>query len=360
MSLYDEEDNPLTDREVLWVSHNGQVATVDEEGVVTARAPGRATITARAGEASASVDVHVSFDIERVAAGAGFGCAAAIDKVYCWDDQGVQEVSTETVRDLSLSGSRGCLVSTDRKVFCFDRGDWALQEVDSLSDIDAVSVGDDHVCALTQGGKLYCWGDNSSGQLGRSGSSSATPVAVNSDKVFISVAVGARHSCAIDSENDAWCWGANTRGQLGGYQGNDTATPVKVIGAYKFMRLTAGVDFTCGAHPSGPSLCWGAGTKGQLGNGQTVDRDVPTMLSAPGNTRFNVIVAGGDRACGLTSAGAAYCWGDGVLNPQKVLALAEFTELDTSDESACGRTAEQEIHCWGSGYLGFQEIVLLD
>lgn len=42
-----------------------------------------------------------------------------------------------------------------------------------------VSTGFGHTCGLTLGeGRLYCWGDNSLGQIGTGGSSSLIPVPV--------------------------------------------------------------------------------------------------------------------------------------------------------------------------------------
>jgi alpha-tubulin suppressor-like RCC1 family protein len=41
----------------------------------------------------------------------------------------------------------------------------------------SVSAGDRHTCVLVTGGKVRCWGNNETGQLG-SGSRSAVPTAV--------------------------------------------------------------------------------------------------------------------------------------------------------------------------------------
>jgi uncharacterized protein YjdB len=58
----DEEGNEVVDAEIQWSSSNESVATVDEDGVVTAVAPGSATITATSGVVSGSTEVSVELE----------------------------------------------------------------------------------------------------------------------------------------------------------------------------------------------------------------------------------------------------------------------------------------------------------
>jgi alpha-tubulin suppressor-like RCC1 family protein len=43
-----------------------------------------------------------------------------------------------------------------------------------IASVAEMQIGADHGCALTRTGELYCWGDNSYGELGQ-GSPSTTP-----------------------------------------------------------------------------------------------------------------------------------------------------------------------------------------
>ena len=58
-SITDEDGKPILDASVTWSSSNDQVASVTQNGLVTAEGVGSATITATAGAASATAQVNV-------------------------------------------------------------------------------------------------------------------------------------------------------------------------------------------------------------------------------------------------------------------------------------------------------------
>jgi alpha-tubulin suppressor-like RCC1 family protein len=95
-------------------------------------------------------------------------------------------------------------------------------QVGSATNWSAVSSGQWHACALTTGGAVFCWGDNTSGQTGAAVSSYvAAPAQVGSSAAWTQLASGASHVCARQSDQSVWCWGLNTSGQLG--LGNTTS-----------------------------------------------------------------------------------------------------------------------------------------
>jgi len=97
-----------------------------------------------------------------------------------------------------------------------------------------VSAGGFHACAVATTGSVYCWGSNSNGQLGDGTTTdSPTPglVSAPAGVSFTSVSAGGFHSCAIANAptlNTAYCWGANSSGQLGNGTTVDQLTPVAV------------------------------------------------------------------------------------------------------------------------------------
>src|SRR5450759_2505295 len=103
-------------------------------------------------------------------------------------------------------------------------------------------------------------------------------------------------------------WGYNSNGQLGDGTATQRNVPTAVSGGLTFASIVAGTFHTCGLTSAGAAYCWGYNAFGNLGDNTTTDRSTPVVVQQ-GGVSFTSITAGGYHTCGLTSAGAAYCWG---------------------------------------------------
>ena len=74
-----------------------------------------------------------------------------------------------------------------------------------------------------------------------------------------------------------------------------------------FTAIAAGNGHNCGLTSAGAAFCWGGNDYGQLGDGTTTNQTTPVAVM--GGLIFTSVTAGGSHSCGLTSVGAAYCWG---------------------------------------------------
>src|SRR5664280_2295208 len=78
------------------------------------------------------------------------------------------------------------------------------------------------------------------------------------------------------------------------------------------VQVVTGTYHTCALAPSGQAYCWGSNGNGQLGDNSNTERHTPVAVQQGGVTftvTFTSITTGNIHTCGLTSAGAAYCWG---------------------------------------------------
>src|SRR5439155_467404 len=175
----------------------------------------------------------------------------------------------------------------------------------------ALATVGDHTCGLTSAGAAYCWGWNNFGQLGTgSHTNSTTPVPVAGGLTFSTLAAGSAHTCGLTSAGPAYCWGGDNYGQRGNGStavNEGIVTAVAGTGGLTFSALAAGAVHTCGVTSAGAAYCWGSNFDGQLGTGSTTDSPIPVLVS--GALQFSALAAGGSHTCGLTSSGAAYCWG---------------------------------------------------
>ena len=294
-----------------------------------------------------------------IAAGSHHACVlTSSGSAFCW---GINEQS-----QLGASTSTTCTAISCSRVPVAVSGGFTFQSLDA---------GGDDTCGLVSGGTVRCWGAGTKGQLGNgSFSNSATPVAVGVSSLK-SVSVGNSHACALTTGGAAWCWGSNANNELGAPSagscpGACSATPLAVTGGFVFSTITAGVRHSCGLTGAGAAFCWG-GTDGLalLGNG-TLAGLAPAPTPVSGGLTLKDIASDGPAACALTTAGQAYCWGNNIVGqigdgttltrtvPTPVSGGHTFARLATTGGNPaflshmCGITTAGAAYCWGSNASG--------
>ncbi len=225
----------------------------------------------------------------------------------------------------------------------------------------SLSIGGWHTCGVTNSGDLYCWGLGESGQLGSGAMVNADqPQLAAGELLFQSVSAGFVHTCGITRTEDAYCWGVNTHRQLGTgiatpveCLGDTCSEPVLVLGFLSFAQLSAGLDHTCGLTTDGAAFCWGRGQFGALGDGTRASHSEPHPVT--GGLTFESVSASGLRhTCGLAASGGVYCWGAIASDnaPAAVPGGLSFESITVGAVHACGLTSDGRAYCWGSNSLG--------
>ncbi|MBK8262862.1 MAG: hypothetical protein IPK80_16190 [Nannocystis sp.] len=227
------------------------------------------------------VSVGAGFVPAQVSFGNNFTCArSAVGKVRCWGQN-----------DVGQLGYGNTVYLGD------DPGELPTADVNLGGFVTAISSGVHHTCAVLDGGAVRCWGRNNRGQLGIGNTSSIgdgggemPPAIVNLGGMAAQVACGNDHSCALLQGGQIRCWGENDVGQLGI---GTTATigdgpgempPAEVtLGGLAFAIYgDTGADSHCALLAGEQIRCWGANSSGQLGIGSTNnigDNELPS--SAP-------------------------------------------------------------------------------
>jgi hypothetical protein len=153
-----------------------------------------------------------------------------------------------------------------------------------------VSTGSDFACALDTAGAAYCWGDNNYGELGDGNTKiSLVPVAVDTrgalaGKTITQISAWGQ-PCALDSAGSAYCWGQNSSGQLGDGSDQNSSVPVSVdmagvLAGKSLTQVSVGGGHTCALDSSGAAYCWGDNEAGDLGDHSTSMSEVPVLVGS--------------------------------------------------------------------------------
>ncbi len=240
--------------------------------------------------------------------------------------------------------------------------------------VQQADTGDFHACAVTSNGSMWCWGNNSRGQLGigERDNTSTQPMRVGSHSDWRMVSTGENFGCAIRNDGSLWCWGDNGFQQLASATLSLSDVPLQIESDTDWQMVRAGrySATVCGLR--GASLyCWGRDTRGQLGVGGTGDemtpdrekvRGSPTLVE-PADVWASVSV-GNTHTCAIRTNNSLWCWGNAdnsrlgtgdTMNqvvPAQVGADLDWATVTAGLDHTCATKTDGSLWCWGRNSVG--------
>lgn len=192
---------------------------------------------------------------------------------------------------------------------------WAPVQIGDESNWTAVSAGLAHSLAINIKGELYSWGYNSNGILGKGHSlteiSNSSPVRVGLDSNWTQISAGNDHSLALNSKGEMFAWGGNGSGKLGkgaSSMGPENYVPVQIGVDQTWATISAGQGHSLAINSKGELFAWGWNSSNQLGINSSTNVFTPTKVSE--RTDWVDVAAGYNHSLALTRDGKLYAFGN--------------------------------------------------
>ena len=247
-----------------------------------------------------------------------------------------------------------------------------------LPNIGQIVSGDRHVCVLTAGGGVQCWGSNNYGQLGDGTQTDhALPMTV------VGLAQGVKQldasddqTCALMNSGGVKCWGGSSSdgdgaqqlkpASLHAPQATQTITnvlPIDIQGLHTpITAIAVGQTHVCALSSAGGVQCWSNGDA--YASSSVVTSTTPVDL--PGLTSgIKALVSGSDHICALTTGGGVKCFGynyygqlgnggnSSVVTPTDVVGLTNgVVALSAGAYHTCAVLSNGSLKCWGGNFSG--------
>ncbi len=291
----------------------------------------------------------------------------------------------------------------------------------SLKDVKEVSAGYDRTCIISLRNEAFCWGNGMHGLLGNSAISSTFPIHVldsNSESLtgVLQITVGFDHTCMIDQRNQLYCFGINSSGQMGSERIAGRVLSQDGVPVEKVISFDSDGSRTCLVYGESQELaCFGGrdteylklnparnsfSLEPMIKNGKplrgvqavalgptetcVIDDDQSVVCFPRGNVpSIPVTIAGvsgpirdawqvrirGKQGCALIQeTGSIYCWDLGSLSQTSIAEqvtvsggnATNFIQLALSGDSLCGiRGSERALYCGkftGPGKIDLQPV----
>ncbi|CAF2715203.1 unnamed protein product [Rotaria sp. Silwood2] len=258
-----------------------------------------------------------------------------LGKTYLANNQGQFYIRNDPIVNMAAGDRHTIIVTESGRAFAFgdnSSGQLGLghtNNVDKVSCIKSLKFGDtgervilaacgrESSLVATNHGSIYAFGSNSRSQLGIKSPDSNTvnpqPVKIDSFKnkmVWKQIAMGAEHSCALTDEGVVYVWGANDDGQCAQPRKNDVVPiPMELRVECQINAISCGYYHTALVDENGHLLLFGNNDDRQLGRSMPDKFAGPIEVSIP--NKVKAVACGNQHTVVLTVNGEVYACGHG-------------------------------------------------
>lgn len=232
------------------------------------------------------------------------------------------------VVDVVAGVNRTCAILDNGRVSCWGAHHEAREQplqarsarqIEGLSNVAQLALGDFFGCALLTDGTVRCWGSNQQGQLGQGNSDDSIRNAaqrVSGVDGAVAISAGSSHACAVSNGvhgQRLHCWGSSLRGQIGMAEPCDKgicSQPISValpeaIGRIRDLAL--GGQTTCALSEDGSLYCMGEQAPHAIAGQLRKVAGVPSLVS---------VAIGGSHITGISHTGVVLSWGETTLRDE--------------------------------------------
>ena len=294
------------------------------------------------GTTDQSAPVNIASGYNDVKLGLYHGCALSTgNEIACWGYDNYGEVGNNNpgnpnttpqdflldttptnysdAQSIALGDYHSCLIDSDQRFMCWglglngQLGNSLNENIDSIHDPYAgalapisstivyepgatteinftkIDAGIDFTCALTDQGRIMCWGNNLRNQLGGAKEEDSNgveyvvtntnkPLYIDSTLTFTDLSVAGDSACAISSSGYVYCWG------------NGHTNIQQISNSFKYTSVETGKNHSCAISEEGQIHCWGLNNFGQLGNASSISTNTPVITDFDFNrTKLSIL-----------------------------------------------------------------------
>ena len=221
----------------------------------------------------------------------GSGCAVDRTLGPWWERDSfrvaVEENAPPMVVQLAAGDGHTCALTNHGRVWCWGAGVHEPAVVEGITKVVQIKAVTTKTCALTSTGTISCWSIDEHD----------VPTAISGFEDAGSFSLGAHHLCALSEDRRVQCTGRPLTEGDG----------IRSVEAFdNAEEIVSGDNHVCARLDGGRVRCAGSNAFGQLGDGTRKTRGEPTDVKLPTATR---IWAQRRLTCAAIWGGDPYCWG---------------------------------------------------